>query len=248
MGWMDAIAGLFDKEQREARAFDKLVTQLLSKNRQHEERMAAIEALATMNTARANAALLRRFDVQGDKAREDAAEKDYLGEVLIAKGDTIVPVLREHNDRSINITLPIQILQRVAGDDAVVEELVRVMTAELDRVASFKPEKKVRALQLIADHDDDRIEPLALRALHDFDANVRFEAVQLLERSRTQEVRDALIDRLNHGDEDSGRIRDAIVDALVVGGFTVTDRKTDLEGHLGERWRIGPKNTLIPAS
>ncbi len=248
MGLKDMVAGLFDKEARDERAFDKLVGQLVSKNRQHEERMASIEALATMNSARANAALFRRWDMQGDKAREDAAEKEYLAEVLVAKGDTIVPVLREHNDRSINITWPIQILQKVAGDDAVVEELLRVLTMELERVASFKPEKKVRALQLLADHQDDRIEALALRALGDFDPNVRFEAAQLLRGHQSGAVRDALIDRLNHEEEDSGRIRDTLLDLLAEGGFAVTDRKADLEEHLGQQWRIGPKDSLIPAS
>lgn len=248
MAFKDLITGMFDKEVRDQRAFDKLVSQLVSKNRQHEERMTVIEQLATMNTDRAHAALFRRWDMQADKSREDVAEKQYLAEVLMAKGSAILPFLREHNDRSINITWPIQVLQQITDDMGVVEELVRVLTAELDRLASFKPEKKVRVLQLLGDYEDERIQPLALRALDDFDANVRFEAVQLLARSNDVAVRDALIDRLNHPDEDSGRIQDHIVTTLAQGGFKVTDRKDDLEQHLGSQWRIGPKSTLVEAS
>ena len=247
MALKDVVAGLFDKKVREQRAFEKLVSQLVSKNRQHEERMQCIEALATMNSRRAHTALFRRWDMQADKSREDIAEKQYLSEVLVSKGDTILPYLRDHNDRSINITWPIQVMQQVTDSAAVVEELLRILGNELDRIASFKPEKKVRAMQLLADYEDERIEPLALQALNDFDANVRFEAVQLLGKSDSRAVRDALIDRLNHDEEDSGRIQDAIVGLLVELKFPVTDRKADLEGHLGDRWRIGPKNNLVAA-
>jgi hypothetical protein len=241
------VAGLFDKEVRNQRAFEKLVGQLVSKNRQHEERMACIENLATMNSARAHTALFRRWDMQADKAREDAAEKQYLAEVLVAKGERIVPFIREHNDRSINITWPIQVLQQVSNAEAVVEELLRILEAELERIASFKPEKKVRALQLLADFDDPRIGALALRSLEDFDPNVRFESLQLLAKDSSTQTRDAMIDRLNHADEDSGRIRETILHALADGEFKVTDRKADLEAHFGDQWRIGPKNNLVPA-
>ena len=248
MGLKDVFEGLFDKKVRDQRAFDKIVSQLVSKNRQHEERMQCIEALATMNSLRANTALFRRWDMQADKSREDLAEKQYLSEVLIAKGDTILPCLREHNERSINITWPIQVMMQVTDSGAVVEELLRILAIEMKRVASFKPEKKVRAMQLLADFEDERIEPLALLALHDFDPNVRFEAVQLLAKSQGREVRDALIDRLNHEDEDSGRIRDSILALLVDGKYQVTDRKADLEAHMGSQWRIGPKNNLVPSA
>ncbi len=247
MDFKGMVTGLFDKEVRQQRAFDKLIGQLVSKNRQHEERMAAIENLATMNSDRAHAALFRRWDMQADKGREDVAEKQYLAEVLVAKGERILPHLREHNDRSLNITWPIQVLSQISNQGAVVEELLRILTTELERVAAFRPEKKVRAMQLLADYDDARIIPLARQTLDDFDANVRFEAVQLLQKDNSQQTRDALIDRLNHADEDSGRIRDSIVAALAEGEFKVTDRKADLEAHLGAQWRIGPKSTLVSA-
>ena len=129
----------------------------------------------------------------------------------------------------------------------MVEELLRILEAELERIASFKPEKKVRALQLLADFDDPRIGALALRSLEDFDPNVRFESLQLLAKDSSTQTRDAMIDRLNHADEDSGRIRETILHALADGEFKVTDRKADLEAHFGDQWRIGPKNNLVPA-
>lgn len=247
MALKDLVTGLFDKDVRNQRSFDKLVARLVSRNHQSEERMAAVESLAQMDSDEALRMLFRRWDMQADKKREDVAEKQYLLDILADKGPRVLPFVREHHDRSTNITWSVQVMRRVSDDATVADELVRILKVELARVASFKPEKKVRAIQLLADYQHPEMAELMVRALNDFDANVRFEALQILARVGGDASRDALIDRLNHADEDSGRIREGILDALVEQGWRVTDRKDDLSSHLGERFRIGPKDALVRA-
>ncbi len=247
MALKDLVTGLFDKDVRNQRSFDKLVSRLVSRNHQSEERMAAIETLAQLNTDEALRMLFRRWDMQADKKREDVAEKQYLSEILAEKGPRVLPFIREHNDRSTNITWPIQVMQRISSEEEVATELIRLLKVELGRVASFKPVKKVRALQLLSDFDHPDMAEVMVLALNDFDANVRFEALQILRRIGGEQARGAVIDRLNHPEEDSGRIRESILDVLVEQGWRVTDRKDDLVEHLGERFRIGPKDSLVRA-
>jgi HEAT repeat protein len=239
------LFSLFDSEKRRQKSFDRLVSRLVSRNHQSEDRMAVIEELARMQDPEADAALFRRWDMMADKKREDVAEKEYLADVLTSKGADIVVHLKAHNDRSANVTWPLQVLRRVAGDDAVLDEILRVLDAEQRRLASFKPEKKTRLLQLLSDFEDPRIEAAAVVSLADFDAEVRWEASQQLGRVGGDTGCDALIERLNNEDEDSIRVRRGIVSALFDRQFKVLARREEVTPHLGEDYRIGPKGTLV---
>ena len=246
MGLKDLFGG-FSAEARAKRQFDKAVGKLVSRNYQHEDRMFVIEQLGNLDTPEATAALFRRWDMTSDKKREDVAEKEFLTEVLVGKGMAMVPFLRAHNDRSLNITWPIQVLKRVVGPEGVVDELTRVLRTEQARLASFKPEKKLRLLELLGDYrDDERVAAAILPSLDDFDADVRYETARLLGQIGDEIARIPLIDRLADPDEDSQRVKQAVIEALHVGGWKVVDRKEEL-GELGDKYRIGPKGNLIVA-
>ena len=244
MGLLD----IFSAEARKQKAFDKMRAKLVSKNMQHDDRMWVIQQLGEMDTDDATRALFRRWDMVSDKKREDITEKEYLADVLAAKGSALLPFLQEHNDHSINITWPIQVLRRVVDAEAVVAELVRVLNAETSRAASFRPEKKLRVIELLADFPTDaRVTPAVLPCLSDFDADVRFEAAHLLGRVGTEEARAGLVGQVCSAEEDSGRVRKALLQAIYDRGFEVVDRKDEIAPHLGDDWRIGPKGTLIIA-
>jgi len=242
------LFSFFDADARKQKSFDRMVGKLVSKNQQHEERLAVIEELGRMQTDAADAALFRRWDMMADKKREDAAEKEYLAEVLASKGEHIVEYIKRHNDRSLNVTWPLQVLGRVAGEEAVLDEILRVLGNEQARLASFKPEKKVRLLQMLSDHEDERIEAVAVVSLGDFDETVRWEAAQQLGRLGGEVGCTALVDRLGHPDEDSIRVRRGIVNALFERQWKVLDRRDEVTPHLGDDFRIGPKGTLIRAA
>ncbi len=241
------LFSFLDADARRQKNFDRMVGRLVSRNQQHEERLAVIEELGRMASPEADAALFRRWDMMADKKREDVAEKEYLAEVLVSKGESIIDQIRAHNDRSSNVTWPLEVLKRIAGGPAVVDEILRVLGNEQQRLASFKPEKKVRLLQLLTDYEDERIEPVAMLSLGDFDETVRWEAAQQLGRIAGEAGCSALVERLNHADEDSIRVRRGILDALFVRQWKVLSRRDEVAEHLGDSYRIGPKGTLIRA-
>lgn len=246
MGLKDLFGG-FSAEARQKKQFDKMVGKLVSRNYQHEDRMFVIEQLGNLDTPAATRALFRRWDMVSDKKREDVAEKEFLTEVLVRKGSAVVPFMQEHNDRSINITWPIRALMRVLAPEGVVDELLRVLAAEQARLASFQPQKKLRVLELLGDYiDDERVAAGILPSVDDFDADVRYETARLLGRIGDPSARDPLIDRLADPEEDSMRVKLAVLEALHAGGWKVIDRKDDL-GDLGDKWRVGPKGNLIVA-
>ena len=247
MGIKDLFGG-FSAEARTLKAFDKMRSKLVSRNHQHDDRMWCIQQLAEMDTVEGTRALFRRWDMVADKQREDITEKEYLADVLTEKGAVILPQVQEHNDRSVNVTRPIQVLQRVVGPEEVVTELLRVLKKENDRLANFRPEKKLRLIQLLSDYvDDPRLTAGVMPCVSDFDADVRFEAAVLLGKAGTEPCRAPLLDRLCSPDEESERVRQAILNALADRGFEVLSAKEQITPVLGDQWRIGPRGTLIAA-
>ncbi|MEE2829945.1 MAG: HEAT repeat domain-containing protein [Myxococcota bacterium] len=247
MGIKDLFS-VFSADARKEKAFDKMRSKLVSRNHQHDDRMWCIQQLAEMDSVEGTRALFRRWDMVADKKREDITEKEYLADVLAEKGPTILPQLQEHNDRSVNVTRPIQVLQRVVEAEEVVTELLRVLKNENERLASFRPEKKLRLIQLLSDYGDDpRLTAGVVPCIADFDADVRFEAAVLLGKAGTEQCRDALLDRLCSPEEESERVRQAILTALADRGFEVLSAKEQITPLLGDQWRIGPRGSLIAA-
>lgn len=240
----DWFRGLFDAELRERRAFEKLTTKVVSKNQQHEDRMLALETLAGMESDEALSALFRRWDMTAEKEREDRAEKEYLAKLLVAKGEGMLGQLRAHNDRSVNVTWPIQVMKDVVDDEEVVSEILRVLIAEGKRLASFKPEKKVTLLRLLQAHEDPRIPPAAVPFLDDFDESVRYEAAELLALRHHDGTVDALVARLGHEEEDSARVRGAILGALATIDPDLGPHRKTIDKHMVEGWSMGKDGKL----
>ena len=222
MPW-NTIRSLFDVDQRKQKNLEKLGNRLLSRSHQHEDRMAAIEELASIRTPESIGALFRRYDVSADKERDDRREKEYLADVLVAMGDEMLPQLREHLQRSTQVVLPAGILARVLDSPGVVSELLPILEAELARHAAFKPEKKVRLIQVLSAQDDDRIAPVLERALSDFDETVRFEAAQALARREPRFSGPVLVSRLVGGHEESNRVKASILAALAILAWPTSD-------------------------
>ncbi|MCO4771870.1 MAG: hypothetical protein KDA24_17695 [Deltaproteobacteria bacterium] len=206
--------------------------------------MLALEALSEMDSEEATAAMTRRWDLTSEKEREDRAEKDYLAKLLVAKGGKILPALRAHNDRSVNVTLPIQVMRQVASPEEVVTEILRVLAKEGARLASFRPEKKVTLLRLLTDQTDGRIRDAATPFLNDFDESVRYETAELLSLKGDDSSRDVLVARLDHDDEDSARVRGAILGALSRANWDVSGHRKALKPHLGDQWSIDSDGNL----
>jgi hypothetical protein len=216
----------FDSEGRRQRTFDRLVTKVVSKNQQHDDRMYAIQTLCEMDTDQALSAVFRRWDLKADKEREDRAEKEFLADLLAEKGSRILPFVAKHLDRSPNVTWPLQVLARVSDDATVVEEILRVLQKEGAGV-SFNSVKKVHLLQLLAEYEDDRTNDVVVAFLNDDDESVRFSAANTLSAQGTESSGSALLARLVAPEEDSNRVKSAILGSLADRSWPVTSQPID---------------------
>ena len=225
------LADWFNKEKRAERAFERTCKRVINRNAQHEERMTAIESLAVYANNGKDGALLgvlRRFDQTADKPNEDTAEKRFAREVLEEFGTQSIDPIRKYMSFSENVTWPVQILRKVSDDETTVSAVLEVLE-NLLAADSFKPTKKLRLLEALADFDDARIPGAILPGLLDFDEPVRFQTIEILFACGDEQAREPLLKLLVDEDEESDRIRQRIMRGLTDLDWPVTGYRKAVE-------------------
>ncbi|MDP7114907.1 MAG: hypothetical protein QGH45_23235 [Myxococcota bacterium] len=231
MGLLD----YFSKDKRVERGFDRAVRNVLRKTRAKDERMdEPISYLAEIGTDEALLALLRRYDIIIRSDSMDRFEKELICSLLVEKGARAIPPIRTFLGESENVTWPIQALRSITTEDQVIEILLDVLSREVGK-DSFKPDKKVRLLELLEDHIDSRVPPVVVGALVDFDETVRFRAVELLfAQGGEAAAREPLLALLTDEEEESQRIRNRILTGFVETGWTVKGFRKAVEAVIGK--------------
>jgi len=226
---------LFDflsKDKREQRTFDKNLRRVLRKTRAKDERMdESIHFLAELGSDEAITGLLRRYDVTIKSESMDRFEKELIHDLLVAKGERVKDPVCGFLRMSENVTWPIQILRSITPEEEVVSQCLEVLAEELSK-DTFKPDKKVRLLELLEDHADERIPPVVAEGLKDFDETVRFGAVETLFAQGDEAAREPLLQCLVDPEEESRRIKKRIVAGFVEKGWTVRGFRKGVEAQL----------------
>jgi hypothetical protein len=238
---------LFDylsKEKRDQRAFDKNLGRVLRKTRAKDERMdESIHYLSELGTDEALYGLLRRYDVSIKSESMDRFEKELIHQLLVAKGTRAKGSLMQFLGGSDNVTWPIQILREILDEAEVVKIIVDVLSQEVVK-DTFNPDKKVRLLELLQDHIDERVPPVVAQALDDFDETVRYGAVETLFAQDSEVAREALLKVLTDPEEESGRIKKRILEGFIEVGWTVKGFRKAVEAQLESYQWIDKKGTI----
>ena len=238
---------LFDflsREKREQRTFDKNLRRVLRKTRAKDERMdESIHFLAELGTDEALLGLLRRYDVTIKSESMDRFEKELIHNLMIAKGSRVKESLFTFLRASENVTWPIQILRAITTEEEVVGQCLEVLAEELSK-DSFKPDKKVRLLELLEDHLDERVAPVVAEGLKDFDETVRFGAVETLFAQGDDAAREPMLACLTDPDEESRRIKKRIVAGFVEKGWNVRGFRKAVEALLESHQWVDRQGTI----
>src|ERR1044072_3866678 len=126
MGFLDR----FSKDGRDARAREKNAARAVNKYAQSPDRMKALQALRDDGADEALYALIRRFGMMYDKSIEDEQEKEWVFEMLVEKGATVLPALKKYMIGADSISWPLRLLDKVVDPkegriDVIAEVLER---------------------------------------------------------------------------------------------------------------------------
>jgi HEAT repeat protein len=215
------ILDLFSKQGRADRSRASNIKGAVNKYAQSGDRLKALQALRDDGSAEALYGLLRRFGMMYDKTIEDEQEKEWVFEILVEKGEALIPSLKKYLVAAESISWPLRLLDKVANHEqelAVLQEILARHEPGYER----DPTKKIQLLNHLAGFKDQRVSPLVAPYLQDMDEGVRYAAADALTRQGDEAVASApLLERLASEAEDSLRVRLQIADGFADLGWAV---------------------------
>lgn len=226
------VFGLFSKESKLQRTIKKATNKMA----QSPDRWAAMDKLREDGSEEALFHLLRRFTFSYSKMVEDEQEKEWVVEVMVAKGEQGLPALRRFMKSAPVVAYPLRILEKVTSRERTLE-LVDELLADEDPGYTRDTTKRIQILDWLREWKDagaaDAVQAnreIVQRAapyLRDFDENTRFAAAEALGQHACAEAAEPLVSALIDEDEQSGRLKVRIAEILA-------DHDLSLCGHTQE--------------
>jgi hypothetical protein len=233
MGFLDR----FSKDGRDARAREKNAARAINKYAQSPDRLKALQALRDDGSDEALYALLRRFGMMYDKTIEDEQEKDWVFQWLVEKGAAVLPALKRYMLAADSVSWPLRVLDKVVDAKEGRIDLIAGVMERHEPGYERDPTKKIQLLTHLAGLKHARVPPLVAPYLDDMDEGVRYAAVDaLLRQADEAAARTPLLDLC--AKEESLRLRLRIADGFAELGWSVADRRADIEKVLPDAFQI----------
>lgn len=234
------VFGLFSKEK----SLQKTIEKATNKLAQQPDRWGALEKLKEDGTDAALVGLCKRFSITSMKGVEDEAEKLWVVNTLVDKGEAaLAPVVRYMKSAE-QLAFPLHVVEKIAPRDkvlAIADELFASETPGYVRM----PERRIDLLRWFSEWKpatDDELVSRLTPYVTDFDENVRFAAIDGMANCDPAKLAPPLIAALVRPEEESGRIKRTIVEVLekrqVPLGEHAAAVTAVLQGPLGDSFKV----------
>jgi len=206
------VFGLFSKEK----SLQKTIERATNKLAQQPDRWGALEKLKEDGSEEALIGLCKRWSVTSMKGVEDEQEKHWVVDVLVTHGAASLPSLRRYMKNAESLSFPLRVVERVA-DHAKTLEIVDELFASEPPGYVRMPDRRIDLIRWFSEWkgaSDDEIVPRLAPYVTDFDENVRFATIEGLATRDPAMIGPPLVAALLRPEEESGRIKRTIVEAL----------------------------------
>lgn len=207
------VFGLFSKEKSLQRTIEKATNKLA----QQPDRWSALEKLKEDGSDEALVGMCRRFSITSMKGVEDEAEKTWVVNTLVDKGAGALGPLVRYMKTAEQLSFPLRVLERIAPRDKVLEVADELFASEPPGYVRM-PDRRIDLVRWFAEWKpatDDELVSRLTPYVTDFDENVRFSAIDGMATRDPAKIAPPLIAALLRPEEESGRIKRAIIEALV---------------------------------
>lgn len=198
--------GIFDFFLSEEERIRRQQRTLTNRDKQPEDRETAARWLADNGSPKALVALLTRFDMSLENQLKDKSEKERVYGLLAKAGQATLRPLERHLEKCRAVPLPLKLLVEIAGEEAAIEKVFRLLEAERGR-DDFNPEKKIDLLVWLVERRHPRAIEVVAPLLEDFDEGVRYAAAEVCFAQQDDAARPLLEKILRNPAEESNRLR-----------------------------------------
>lgn len=226
MGFFDLFKGpkasLDDKPKASPAA--KWANVAADKRAQNYDRQEAIQQLASMGTADAAAALLRRFTFIIDPSITDQEEKEAAFAGIVSAGRDAIEPVRTFVAKAESLAWPMRVIKEIVTDDEFVDELLLWLARWDTEYAKFI-DPKIQILVALEENKGPKVRADVERFLLDVNEVARFHAVGATLFQDDPEAVAPLLDCFV--DEESVRVKHRILDGFASRGWAVPEEKRE---------------------
>jgi len=200
-----------------------------------EDRLAALNFFKNLDDPQiATEALLQRFEYSLEHGINDSREKELALEGILRHGESVLPIVRDHLQKSNKIAWPIKILNKISSDEVVAETLRSVLNYNDVSFDQQIVDKNYDILCYLADYQIDGLADQIKHFLNDPDERVRFAAVEVMVRQKDEGIQNLLESFLLDTSSENRRIRMTVIEAFLDRGWAVSNPKEYEDGPLVE--------------
>jgi hypothetical protein len=237
------VFDFFSKDGRDLRAREKNIKAAVNKYKQSPDRLKALQCLRDDGSPEALYGLLRRFGMMYDKTIEDEQEKEWVFEVLVEKGGVVLGPLKRYLAAADSISWPLRLLEKVVATKEEQIDVIAEVLARHEPGYERDPTKKIQLINQLGGLKQARVAPLVVPYLADMDEGVRYAAVETILRQGDAAIaREPLLEHFISDKEESLRLRIRIAEGFADHGWTLGDRRSEVEKRLPESFQIEPRD------
>lgn len=211
-----------------------------------DDRWASLEYLAE-SVAEADLAiphLLPRFEYSLEHGINDTREKELTLKGIVRFGEESVPFVQAWLQQTNRIAWPIKVLKELGKDEIVIQSLQGALNLTDVSFNQVAVDKNYDILCYLREYQIPQSVAQFAHFLNDADERVRFAAAELLISQQTDEIRDHLAVFLKDNSSENRRIRQAVIQAFVDRGWTITNLADFPEGRVTDGVYINAQGRL----
>jgi len=220
----------------------RLTRKLENKYGQAQDRQVAIDQLASIGTAEAAEALLKRFSFKIEQTIGDEEEKTSVYNYLVAMGPTAVEPIVSYLKNENNPHWPTKALRQIVGDDTTVAQLLDLIT-NMEAIFDRDIQRKEELVSNLCEFDHPDVVKALAEFARDENEEVRVRAVEAMARMGNEELCDLMVERLMD-EQETRRMRMSILALLVDRKWKVKNRKEDIRKILPDSYWIDDVGTI----
>ena len=238
------ISKFFSSSGRSQARLDRLIRKVENRYAQSGDRYDAMQRLLKIGTPPAIVGLLRRFTIASSKSIEDEEEKGWIYRRLTGLEPALVlSAVKQHcleseliesdgPERYAGWGWALRIVEDLADEQQewdILDALLEKHPPGYER----NPSKKIQLLTHISEIDNPRVPGILASYLKDSDHNVRFYCVEALIDIGDPSSIEPLVRQLANPEEDSLRLRTAILNGLARHKWDVSAYAEQIRPNLG---------------
>jgi hypothetical protein len=239
------IFEFFSRDRRRQRRVDARVRRANNKHTPKDYRQIALQEVidfAKVGDEAALHGLIQRFSVNAEPSIDDEKEKEWVYGALVDIGRPALPAI-SHGLRSAESVNWLQrALRAIVTPEEYKEELLSILS-EFDTEYERNPDRKMQTVMALADIEETRVAEALIPFLNDVDETVRFQTVVSLAKIGDEVAREPMLKVLC--DDESLRVRNEVVEAFSVLGWTTLGFKKKIDDLLPRGYRHDKSGKIV---